>query len=353
MRSSATRDLAVLSLVSVIATSGLTAQAGAEAAPAPQGLPAVDETADACFGAAERAQPLLRQKRFREARALLDVCARDACPHSVRSDCREWLAEATDAQSSIVIAAHEVRGEGETRTVSDVHGVHAVIDEVLVIDDADQTPIAIDPGRHRLRLERTGASAMAQYIDVREGEKSRVIDVYWEIPVVVGARPVPPSAYVTGAIGVVAMGIGTYFEIAGLSQRNQLDTTCKPTQTCSPTLVGSARTQIAVGDATLGGGLLLLAGAALLYFTRPTVDAPTTRGKATWTLEVSPLAAGMGRRGGGEAARQERSPGAASRGGSEGWIPRDGAPPEEVAPRGTPLGGATAAGLFVVLGAHW
>src|ERR1019366_9772271 len=58
-----------------------------------------DDVADACFGAAERAQPLLRQKKLREARAVLEVCARDGCPRVARSDCREWLPRATGAHT--------------------------------------------------------------------------------------------------------------------------------------------------------------------------------------------------------------------------------------------------------------
>src|SRR5579859_3756711 len=140
---------------------------------------APDETAEACFSAAERAQPLLRQKKLREARVLLESCARDLCPRLARSDCREWLAEATDAQPSIVIEAHEVRAQGPMR---DVNGARAVIDDAFVVDHLDATPIVIDPGHHRLRLERTdrpGADGIIQEIDVREGEKGRVIDVYW------------------------------------------------------------------------------------------------------------------------------------------------------------------------------
>ena len=288
MRSSATRRLPALSLVSLMATMCVTTRASAETAVPQQEVPAVDE-ADACFGAAERAQPLLRQKRFREARALLEVCARDTCPHAARSDCREWLAEAIDAQSSIVIAAHEVRGEGEARVVRTVHGVRAVIDEALVIDSADQAPISIDPGRHRLRLERPGVSSVVQDIDVREGEKSRIVDVFWHMPAVAESRPVPASVYVTGALGIVTTGIGAYFEIAGFSQRHQLDTTCKAMQNCSPEQVAFARAQMGVGDAALGGGILFLASAVVLYVTRPPADTLPTKDQTSWTLDVSPI----------------------------------------------------------------
>lgn len=102
-----------------------------------------DDPAEACFSAAERAQPLLRQKKIREARALLDVCARDACPRVARTDCRQWLAEATDAQPSIVVAAHAVSGSGAS---VDVPGVRVVIDDALVVEATEGTPIVIDPG---------------------------------------------------------------------------------------------------------------------------------------------------------------------------------------------------------------
>jgi hypothetical protein len=298
MRCSATRRLSVLSLVSftaaATATTGFAGQTSAQTAPAQPSAPTVDETADACFGAAERAQPLLRQKRFREARVLLEICARDTCPHSARSDCREWLAEAIDAQSSVVIAAHEVRGSGDGRTVRNVNGVRAVIDEALVIDGADQAPISIDPGRHRIRVERAGSDAVVLDVDVREGEKSRVIDVFWHLPDIAPFRPIPASVYVTGAIAIVASGVGAYFEIAGFSSRDQLDTSCRPRRDCTPAQVALARAQVGVGDAALGGGLLFFASAAILYFTRPVADAPPTKDHTAWTLDVAPVGPGRG-----------------------------------------------------------
>src|SRR5215472_8383104 len=62
---------------------------------------------DACFSAAERAQPLMRQKHLREARVELEMCARDACPRVARSDCRSWLANVMNLQPTIVINGHE------------------------------------------------------------------------------------------------------------------------------------------------------------------------------------------------------------------------------------------------------
>jgi hypothetical protein len=278
MRSASRRRPVALLLAATLAAPHLLTAALAEAAP-------TDDTSEACFSAAERAQPLLRQKRLREARAVLEICAADACPRVARTDCREWLAEATDAQPSIVIAAHEIRGDSPPR---DVRARRAVIDDALVVDRLDATPIVIDPGHHRLRVEREGAAPVIQDIDIRDGEKGRLVNVFWRLPAPVSpSRPVPPSVFVTGAVGLFAAGIGTYFEISGLSQRHTLDTSCRPTQTCTQTQVDSARTQVRIGDVTVAGGLAFLAGAAILYFTRPTVEKPLEPEQSAW-IDVVP-----------------------------------------------------------------
>jgi hypothetical protein len=267
MRFSSRRRPALLLSAATLAMAAAIPVARAQQAPA---TAAPDDTADACFSAAERAQPLLRQKRFREARALLESCARDVCPRVARSDCREWLAEATDAQPSIVIEAHEVRGQGSIR---DVNVARAVIDDALVVDHVDAMPIVIDPGHHRLRLERPGVDAVVQEIDVHEGEKGRVVDVYWHVAgTVAPARPVPASVFVAGAVGLVATGVGAYFEVSGLTERHDLDVSCKPSASCTDSQVTTARTQVRVGDVAVGGGLLFLATAMVLYLTRPTTE---------------------------------------------------------------------------------
>ena len=281
MRCSSRRRLSVLLSTVAIAMAGVTPPAHAQEAPAP----AAPDLADACFSAAERAQPLLRQKKLREARALLESCARDACPRVARSDCREWLAEATDAQPSIVIAGHEVRGNGPAR---DVSGARAIIDDALVVDRVDTTPIVIDPGHHRLRVERAGADPIVSDIDIHEGEKGRVVDLYWHLAArATPSRPIPASVFAAGAVGLVAIGAGAYFEASGLSQRHDLDTSCKPTATCTDAQVNSARTQVRVGDVAIGGGLLFLAGAVVLYLTRPATDTSPEKGQAAW-IDVLP-----------------------------------------------------------------
>jgi hypothetical protein len=141
-----------------------------------------------------------------------------------------------------------------------------------VVDRVDATPIVIDPGHHRLRLERAGADPVVQEVDIHEGEKGRVVDVYWHVAVVVvPSRPIPASVFVAGAVGIFAGAVGAYFEISGFSERHGLDTSCKPTESCTQAQVDAARTQMRAGDLTIAGGIVFLASAAILYVTRPVV----------------------------------------------------------------------------------
>jgi hypothetical protein len=263
---------------------------------------APDES-DACFTAAERAQPLMRQKRLREARVELEMCARDACPRVARSDCRSWLANVINEQPTIVVAGHEVRGT----EVHDVHGIRATIDGAIIVENADLTPVAIDPGPHRLHLEREGGDALEMDVDIREGEKGRAIHAYWrgtarrDEPIPASLPPPTPSGvYVLGGLGVLAAAVGATFEIVGLSAKADLDNSgCvhNPKMGCSQAAVDDARNTVRVGDIALGGAVVLLAAAGYLYFTRPAVNTSPRGGSVTWAVEGTSRAFSAGLKG--------------------------------------------------------
>jgi hypothetical protein len=269
MRTSArSRLAAVLVATAVVHAAFGTRPACAQESPA---------EADACFTAAERAQPLVKQKRLREARAELEVCARDVCPRIARTDCRDWLADVAREQPSIVIAAHEVNDNQDTR---DVTGVRAIIDGAIVVDKVDPRPIPIDPGVHHLRLEKPGFGPLEQNVEIREGEKARVVTFTWQTSwtppqpphPVERSRPTPPSVYVMGVLGLVALGVGTYFEVTGLGRRDGELQACSPL--CPQAEVDNVHNIVRAGDITLGGGALFMVGAGILYLARPTVTLP-------------------------------------------------------------------------------
>ncbi|MDP9002953.1 MAG: hypothetical protein M3O46_22915 [Myxococcota bacterium] len=249
---------------------------------------------DACFAAAERAQPLMKQKKLRQARAELETCARDVCPRIARTDCRGWLADVVSEQPSIVIVTHEVRGS----EVHDLFGVRATIDGVIVVQNIEMAPVVVDPGAHRLHLEAVGVRPLDEDIDVREGEKRRIVHAYFQAPVTTAPprENLPPAVYAVGALGVVAVSVGTYFEVVGLSRRGDLTSSCQPTRTCAQSQVDAARNLTLGGDVTIGAGLLLLATAAYLYVAHLGADPPLRTDRSNRAIGLTPAGSVMGLR---------------------------------------------------------
>jgi hypothetical protein len=307
MRANARNRLGASSLgvALAIASTSIAPRVGAQSdRPAP--------TVEACFSAAEQAQPLMKQRKLRAARRQLEVCAREECPRAARNDCRTWLADVTHAEPTIVFVAREQRPDGESVAIEDVRV--SADGEVIVPSRLDGRALAFDPGVHTLTFEHAGFDPVEQRIDVREGERDRQMDVVFraspthgatapslprpvvdrdepEPPLEAGppSRPVPGLVYGLGAVAIVALGAGITLEAIGLSNRSHLESTCQPTRTCNPSDVSAARTRVAVGDAALGASALLFAGAALVYFTRD----PASTSSATH-LRLGPVGAGVG-----------------------------------------------------------
>lgn len=251
---------------------------------------------EACFAAAEKAQPLMKQRKLRAAQRQLEACGRESCPRAARTDCQRWLADVTRAEPTVVFVAREERPSGESRAVDDVRV--SVDGEVLVAAHLEMNAMPLDPGVHTLTFVHPGFDPVEQRIDVREGERDREVDVVFRAsvppagappalpppgpppdrpltPEAPTSRPVPVAVYGLAGAGVVALGIGVVMEGLGLSDRGHLVDTCQATRSCAPSDVDSARNRVLAGDITIGVSALLFAGSAYVYFTRDTRPAPS------------------------------------------------------------------------------
>jgi hypothetical protein len=298
-----TRHRALLALAA-----WLTWGAGAEEAAAQSAEAGAPVTPEACFSAAESAQPLMKEHKLRAAQARLRTCAREECPKAARGDCRTWLAEVSRSIPTVVFAAREDTAGGISRAVSDVRV--SVDGEVLVASRIDASAVSLDPGVHLLRFEHGGFAPVEQRIDVRAGESGREIDVVFRVPDptqagasptggagqpsgseatsgsaelppspadTTASAPVPFAAYALGAGAIVALGLGATMEAIGLSDRQHLVDSCQPTRSCAQSDVDSARTRVTIGDVALGLGAALAAGALVVYLTRgPASPGPTS-----------------------------------------------------------------------------
>jgi hypothetical protein len=68
-------------------------------------------------------------------------------------------------------------------------------------------------------------------------------------------------------VGLVGIGLFSYFGLTGLSKEHDLEQSCMPR--CSPSDIDGVRTRYHVADISLGIGVAALAGAILWYVLTP------------------------------------------------------------------------------------
>ena len=153
--------------------------------------------------------------------------------------------------------------------------------------------VPVDGGRHVVEAKATGREPFRQAVDVgpEKDSKSVRVPVLTEAPKVaptptpsaVAPPPVaststpPPSpppksdtrtiAYVVGGVGVVALGVGTFFGLSALSKQRDANNTC-PTAACTDSSAvaeqSTARSQAWVSDISVGVGLVGISVATYL-----------------------------------------------------------------------------------------
>jgi hypothetical protein len=244
-----------------------------------------------CARSFEQGQRLRQAHQLRAAKAELLVCVEN-CASVLRQECLSWLGDVEAALPSLVIAARSADGTVLT-------SVRMVVDGVEVVGGLTQ-PLELDPGDHDIVLDAPGLARLEQHVTLREGERYRRIDLTLAMATAAASpsttaapadatepvspppqrsdraavdRPVPTIVYAVGGLGVVAAAVGTYFQIAGMSQQSGLGG-CKPG--CQESEIDSARTSLWVGNVTLVVAVASLATAAVLYLTRPPTSRPAT-----------------------------------------------------------------------------
>src|SRR5215472_923722 len=172
---------------------------------------------NACLSAAERGQNLRTDGKLVSARDEFLVCARDDCPHLVRTDCMTWLSQIDASLPSVVFSA--------TAGGADVTDVRVRYDGQLLLERLDGKAKPIDPGTHVFQFERAGDKVEVRVV-IAEGEKNRKVIAVFDNPRTAtpppsavsssgGRAPVPIAAYVLGGVGLLAAGSFAYFGITG------------------------------------------------------------------------------------------------------------------------------------------
>lgn len=240
--------------------------------------------ANPCLAANESAQDLMKSGKLKDARAALLLCARPTCNNVVRGDCERWLKDVDRDMPSLVVRPVDARGR-------DVLGVRVTIDGQAV--ELDGSPVALDPGQHVIRAKARSGDVAKEEALVAIGEKARVLQIRFPValeqdgtktkeeappggekdgsgdkpPKADGPSLVAPAAL--AGVGVVALGVFTYFEIAGQSGYSDLKNGCGRTAAkCSPQDIEAVRGDFVGAAISLGVAVVALAAAGILYFTR-------------------------------------------------------------------------------------
>ena len=246
-----------------------------------------------CVAASEKAQQLRNAGRLTEAREQLVQCGRNECPKLVQEDCTEWMREVLAILPTVVPGAKDRSGR-------DLVDVTVSLDGKVVTSTLDGKAIAVDPGVHTFRFEVKQAPAVEEQVVIRQGEKNRILTVTigeHETPVdMKPAREKPAetagspaiAAYVTGGIGLVALGVAGYLALDANADARELRKTCAPS--CEQSQVDDIENrQLVAGVTAALGGAAIVAG-VILFFTHD-------RGRSSATARrlvpgIAPLARG-------------------------------------------------------------
>jgi hypothetical protein len=256
--------------------------------------PAFADEKAACFEAAGKGQTLRDAHKLVEARVQFRICAAATCPPAVQTDCTGWLGDADKAVPTVVLSAKDVSGE-------DAFDVSVSLDGTPVAARLDGAAIPVDPGPHTFRFQWPDGTTVDRQTLVPEGQKAMVVSAVRAAAPTAPPQPVStapavakPSdgpwhtiGWIVGGVGVAGIGLGVAFTAVTLSDKSAAQ--CNSAGVCSKySSVSSARSAAPVaGTGLIGGSALVLAGAALLLFTRESTEAPAQ----ARDLHVAPMIA--------------------------------------------------------------
>jgi hypothetical protein len=246
-----------------VATVLASASAGAQEASGP--VPAADAAPKAeCVSQLDRAQSLQSARKLRDARSSYLACSAPSCPELVREDCTRSLVELDSALPTVVFSA---RADGH-----DVTDARVLLDGEAVASALDGHAVALDPGSHVVRFERTGGGVSEVRLIAREGEKNRSVSVTFmsatppEKPKMESGRfPVLPV--ILGGTGLLALGGSFYVRLNADSDADRLRSSCAPS--CDQSSRDALSDKLVVANVALGVGVGALALAAATWLFDP------------------------------------------------------------------------------------
>jgi hypothetical protein len=262
----------------------------------------------ACLASSEKGQRARATGKLREAREAFLVCGNESCPAIVRRDCAQWTSELTTALPTVVFGAKDKGGR-------DLFDVTVSMDGESIVTKLDGKAVFVDPGRHTFKFETAGAPAVTETLLVKEGEKSRGLNVTFAIGESAGGSSGSGSSGSASGGGDkgegghtifpwIVVGIGGVGVVTGIvlvATTPERPSNCiESTQTCQRLdqqsdadyeadreQAGKADSQPVLGWAITGIGGALVVGGLLWHFLEPTGGASAKTRIVPWTTGLA------------------------------------------------------------------
>jgi hypothetical protein len=278
---------------------------------------------DECIAANESADSLRRAGKLQAARKRFEQCLPASCPGPVRDDCVQQIKDIDKALPTVIFVVTDATG-------ARVDPVQITMDGAPVTDRAEGAELTVDPGEHTFELRAEGHPAASKKLTFHQGEKGRKEAVVLEGPPQPAPAPPPPSrpqpaapaetavattppaapvappatverggngrrtlAYVVGSVGLVGLGVGTYFGLKAKSTYDDAVARCpNGPSTCDTTGADGgtdAHNQATVSTIAFAAGGALVTAGLVLYFTAPrsgNVSVQPTAGLGTAGLRL-------------------------------------------------------------------
>jgi hypothetical protein len=198
------------------------------------GTEAWADSKQACAAAYETTQTSRAQGKLVAARKQALACSAATCSAYVIKDCARWLAEIDAMLPTVVFTAVDATG-------ANTAAVRVTVDFDVLAEQLDGKAVPIDPGEHVVRFDMEGAPAIEENVLIREGEKNRTLAASFKkaSPVVPPSAPLPPAlasapdsggvptwAWLSGAGGLVLLGVGAGFGVSALDAHGSLTAKC-------------------------------------------------------------------------------------------------------------------------------
>ncbi|MEY4546207.1 MAG: hypothetical protein RL685_2402 [Pseudomonadota bacterium] len=222
--------------------------------------------------AVQQTESMRAAGQYRAARALLLECVNAQCGGDVRRRCAAMLQKVEAVTPSIVVRAQLANGDDAT-------DVSVSLGDEQLSSSLDGIAIPVDPGEHRLVLQRPGHAPVSQVLNIREGEKFRAVDVMLEPSALSGGTASSSSVSSVSnfdgrlAAGGTLIGVGVVglasFTLLGLKARSDESDlkACKPF--CSKAQGDSVLARYWMANISAGVGVLALGAATWLLLSGP------------------------------------------------------------------------------------